>query len=122
MESYWIVPDTSYSARFYKDLFTDNQVSQEVVDELLVYVKKWTSQGIHVVGFRPPTSHAIRQYEHEKGGFVEVDFVKQFETAGGIWIPVPADDYQTFDGNHLDNQSAKQLATDLARQIKEQIF
>ncbi len=122
IESYWMVPDTSHSARFYKDLFTDDMVSQEVISGLLNYVERWTSRGIHVVGYRPPTSHTIRMYEHERGGFVEADFVEQFRNAGGIWIPVSPDDYQTFDGSHLEHQSAMRLASDLARQIHELIY
>lgn len=119
VESYWMVPDTSHSARFYKDLFTDDPVSQEVIDGLMEFVSRWTSEGIYVVAYRPPTSHTIRGYEHELGGFVESDFVEQFQNAGGFWIPVSPDDYQTFDGSHLEHQSAKRLSTDLAREIKK---
>jgi len=121
VESYWIKPDTSHSARFYKDLFTDDLVSQDVIDGLLEFVSRWRSEGIHVFAYRPPTSHTIRGYEHERGGFVESDFVKQFTDAGGIWIPVSPDDYQTFDGSHLEHQSAIRLSQDLARIIKEEI-
>lgn len=121
VESYWMVPDTSHSARFYKDLFTDDMVSQEVISGLMAFVERWTSMGIHVVGYRPPASHTIRMYENEQGGFVEADFVEQFRNAGGIWIPVSPDDYQTFDGSHLEHQSAMRLASDLARQVHELI-
>lgn len=120
VESYWIVPDTSHSARFYKDLFTGDRVSQEVIDGLLEYVSRWTSKGIYVVGYRPPTSFTIRGYEHERGGFKEDEFVEQFRKAGGIWIDVPPEDYETFDGSHLEHHSAMRLATDLARQLKDQ--
>ncbi len=121
VESYWVVPDTSHSARFYKDLFTDDPVSEEVIAGFLDVVKRWCGMGIHVVGFRPPTSHTIRQYEHEKGGFSEAEFVKRFTAAGGIWIPVSPDDYQTFDGSHLEHNSAMRISGDLARMIREQI-
>jgi len=119
VESYWMVPDTSHSARFYKDLFTDDPVSQEVIDGLLDFVTRWTSEGIYVAAYRPPTSHTIRGYEHELGGFDEAGFVEQFQNAGGIWIPVSPDDYQTFDGSHLEHQSAMRLATNLARELKK---
>lgn len=122
VESYWIEPDTSYSARFYEDIFTDNAVSEEVIEVLLEFVERWTKMGIHVVGFRPPTSHTIRNLEHERGGFVEEDFVELFTAAGGIWIPLSPDAYQTFDGNHLEHQSAMRLSADLARLIREQIL
>ena len=121
VESYWMVPDTSYSARFYEDIFTDNQVSEEVITGLMEFVERWTEKGIHVVGFRPPTSHTIRQLETERGGFSEADFVKRFTDAGGFWIPLSTDAYQTFDGNHLEHQSAKRISADLGRLIHEQI-
>ena len=119
VESYWIVPDTSHSARFYKDLFTDDPVSDEVIGGLVEFVERWTGMGIHVVGFRPPASYTIRQYERERGGFSESEFVERFTGAGGIWIDVPPDHYQTFDGSHLEHLSAKKLSADLARKIRE---
>ncbi|MFO7935867.1 MAG: hypothetical protein R6U78_17515 [Bacteroidales bacterium] len=121
VESYWIVPDTSHSARFYKDLFTDDPVSDEVIGGLVEFVEKWTGMGIHVVGFRPPASRTIRQYERERGGFSESEFVERFTGAGGIWIDVPPDRYRTFDGSHLEHHSAKRLSADLAREIQRKI-
>ncbi|MEN8158265.1 MAG: hypothetical protein ABFS10_15035, partial [Bacteroidota bacterium] len=91
VESYWIVPDTSQASRSYKNLFTDDPVSEEVIAGLLDFVERWRAMGIYVVGFRPPTSHTIRQYEHERGGFSEAGFVEQFTGAGGIWIPISPD-------------------------------
>ena len=121
VESHWMVPDTSYSARFYEDIFTDNQVSEEVITGLMEFVERWTSMGIHVVGFRPPTSHTIRQLETERGGFSEADFAQRFTDAGGCWSPVSTDAYQTFDGNHLEHQSARRISADLGRLIRDQI-
>ena len=121
VESYWIKQDTSHSARFYKNLFKDDPVSEEVIDGLLEFVERWTAEGIHVVAYRPPTSHTIRQYEHERGGFREQEFVDQFTGAGGIWIDISPDDYQTFDGSHLEHNSARRLATDLAREVRSRI-
>lgn len=122
VESYWIVPDTSYSARFYKDLFEGDPVSDEVISGLLEFVRKWTAMGIHVAAFRPPTSHTLRYYEQERGGFSEEEFVKRFKEAGGIWIDVDPDRYQTFDGSHLDHNSARRLSADLGRELKKQLL
>jgi len=121
VESYWIVPDTTHATRSYRDLFTDDPVSEEVIAGLLDFVERWTGMGIHVVGFRPPTSHAIREFEHERGGFREADFVERFTGAGGIWIPVSTDAYKTFDGSHLEHQSAMRISGDLARQIRARL-
>ena len=122
VESYWIVPDTSHSARFYKDLFEGDPVSEEVISGLLEYVERWTRKGIHVVAFRPPSSHTLRRYEHEKGGFNEEEFVQQFKEAGGIWIDIDPDDYQTFDGSHLEHESARRISADLGRQLKKTLL
>jgi hypothetical protein len=122
VESYWIVPDTSHSARFYKDLFEGDPVSEEVIRNLLEFVERWTRHGIHVVAFRPPTSHTIRHYEHERGGFNEAEFVQRFRDAGGIWIDIDPDDYQTFDGSHLEHQSARRISADLGRQLRERFL
>ncbi len=121
VESSWIVPDTGYSARFYEDIFTENKVSDEVIGELLRFTARWTGMGIHVVGFRPPTAWSIWKLEQEKSGFNETAFVDRFKAAGGIWIPFSLRDYQTFDGNHLDRQSAMRLSADLAIRIRQQI-
>lgn len=119
VESYWLQPDTAYSAQFYEEIFTGNQVSEEVIEGLLEFVKRWTGMGIRVVGFRPPTSQTIRMLERTRGGFEEADFVKRFEEAGGIWISLDNDAYATFDGNHLEHRSAMRLSADLATRIRE---
>lgn len=120
-ESWWVKQDTTRAARSYKDIFTDDPVDEEVIAGLLEKVEYWTAKGILVVGYRPPASHTIRQYEREKGGYKEADFIARFRAAGAIWIDVPPDDYQTFDGSHLDHLSAFQLSGDLATQIKAQL-
>ena len=120
-ESWWVKQDTTRAARSYKDIFRDDPVDEEVIAGLLDKVRYWTAKGILVVGYRPPASHTIRQYEREKGGYKEADFIERFRAAGAIWIDVPPDDYQTFDGSHLDHLSAFQLSGDLARQIKAQL-
>ncbi len=121
VESFWIKPDTGYSAQFYETIFTDNMVSEEVIGTLLDFVERWTAMGITVAGFRPPTSQTIRKLEKELGGFDEEVFVKLFTGAGGLWIDVRNDFYQTYDGNHLEHQSAMRISGDLGRMIREQM-
>lgn len=121
VESHWIQPDTGYSAQFYEDIFTENRVNGEVINGFMEYVERWSGMGIHVAAFRPPTSQTIRNLEHERGGFDEEDFIERFTSAGGIWIPLDNDAYQTFDGNHVEHLSAMRLSADLARSIRERI-
>lgn len=121
VETYWIVPDTSHAAQFYKDIFVDNPVDAKVIEGLLDFVRRWTEMGIHVVAFRPPVSHKLVEYENIDGGFVEAAFVEKFTAAGGLWLPLDKDAYQTYDGSHLEHHSAMRLSRDLARQIREEL-
>jgi hypothetical protein len=38
--------------------------------------------------------------------------------AGGIWLSFNPDDYVSYDGSHLDADSAKKLSRDLADKIR----
>jgi len=121
VETWWVQPDTMNAAKSYRTLFEGDPVSEEVIEGLMVFVEKWSSHGIQVVGFRPPASYTIRQFEEIRGGFSESAVRNRFLEAGGIWIDVNPGDYQTYDGSHLDHNSAMQFSADLARMIREQI-
>ena len=121
VETWWVQPDTMNAAKSYRTLFEGDPVSEEVIGGLMEFVEKWSSSGIHVVGFRPPATFTIRQYEEELGGFLESTLKERFRNAGGIWIDVNPEEYQTFDGSHLDHHSAMQISADLARTIRELI-
>ena len=46
--------------------------------------------------------------------------VKQaFSDAGGIWLDLPADAYQTYDASHLTTESSQRFSRDLAVKIKD---
>jgi uncharacterized iron-regulated protein len=85
------------------------------------FVERWTTKGIHVIGFRLPASYTIRKYEEERGGFSENTVSERFHEAGGIWIDIHPEEYQSYDGSHLEHHSAMQLSADLARMIREQV-
>lgn len=121
VETWWVQPDTMNAAKSYRTLFEGDPVSEEVIEGLMKYVEMWSSSGIHVVGFRPPATVTIRQFEEELGGFSESVVRDRFMEAGGLWIDVSPEDYQTYDGSHLEHYSAMQFSADLARTIHELI-
>ena len=82
----------------------------ELVNQLLNQVRKWHADGIQVYGLRIPTSAAMREVEDTFSRFNESSFKHKFETAGGIWIPVPLDGYDSYDGSHLRADSAIKLS------------
>ena len=51
-------------------------------------------------------------------GFREAEFIQEFRNAGGIWLSFNLDDYVSYDGSHLDADSAKKLSRDLAEKIR----
>ena len=74
-----------------------------------------------VFGFRSPVTEKILSIENELSGLEEDVFLEQFESAGGIWLSVPPGPYYTYDGNHLDKESAIRYSVALAEQIKKHL-
>ncbi len=74
VESWWLVPDTSYSAQFYEEIFTDNRVSEEVISRIACLRGKVDCHG-NSCG-RIPSSYkpGHSKLEEEKGGFNEAGF------------------------------------------------
>ena len=118
MESYWVRPDTSYSDQFYKVIFKDNKYFENAVGVLSRQIRIWTDEGINVVAFRTPTTQSIRMLEDSLSGFEIEPFKKELIENGAQWIEIDRRDYQTYDGNHLESESAVKLSRDLAKEIR----
>lgn len=118
MESYNLKPDSTNMLKSYTVTFTDNGYNEESLNMLCRQVNKWTGDGITVVAFRTPSTHAVRVLEDSLSGFLISSFIRQFENAGGNWIEVDRTKYQTYDGSHLDHLSAKQFSRDLAVEVR----
>jgi hypothetical protein len=58
--------------------------------------------------------------ENELSGFVESDCQVNVIQNGGHWIDLKEEvcNYSSYDGSHLDDESAIMLSGDLAREIK----
>jgi hypothetical protein len=119
MESYWVKRDTNNSIPSYKVIFKDNQFNEDAAGMLFRQVKKWIDEDIHVVAFRTPSTLGIRMLEDSLSGFEIEPFKEELIENGAHWIEVDRGEYQTFDGNHLENESALKLSVDLAREIRK---
>ena len=119
IESYWVRKDTNNSIISYKVIFKDNQFNEDAAGILYRRVQKWTEDGITVAAFRSPTTHGIRVLEDSLSGFVIEPFKQELIESGAHWIEVDRKKYQTYDGNHLESESAKQLSRDLAVEIRK---
>ena len=63
--------DTTEAVPSYVDDFSRYKVDEKYLQELYSQVKDWTSNGIKVIGFRPPVSLPMRQLEDSLGRYNE---------------------------------------------------
>jgi hypothetical protein len=94
------------------------RIDSTLVAGLLTQVQDWSSRGIRVYAFRPPTTERMVRFEDERSGFDEADFVARFEGAGGRWLRMDQAAYTTDDSSHLDRDAAVVFSRDLARAIR----
>lgn len=110
--------DTSMYMEQYRTAFENNPVDHHLTANLLSHVRRWCAAGIRVYAFRPPIAEPILQIEQECSRFDEPGFVAAFRRAGGIWIPIDALAYDTYDGSHLGRDEATRLSQTLAQEIR----
>ena len=98
--------------------FENNHVSKAVVDQMLLQVKLWVSQGIYVFAIRMPTTKEMELLENELSGYKENKIRNDFEEAGGRWISYEDRyDFTSYDGSHLDGESAKLFSEYIGKKI-----
>jgi hypothetical protein len=116
--SYEDKPWPESALKSYSTRFINNQVTEKNIQLVLDQVQKWTSQGVMVFGFRPPTTYKMVALEDSLSGYNELIVKTKFTEAGGKWLEFTIGDYSTYDGSHLQKESAMQLSSDLANKIK----
>jgi len=87
-------------------------------DVVFGQVREWTARGIRVYGARMPADPLVQRYEDSAYDFQEADVARRFVEAGGVWLPVEAVNYHTYDGSHLNKHSAIAFSRDMAARIK----
>jgi hypothetical protein len=112
------VPRPEKQLSLYRARFASSQVSSELRQDLLRVVQEWKSSGIQTFACRPPTTRAMVALEDSMSGFHEAEFIKEFTNARGIWLSFNIDDYVSYDGSHLEADSAKKFSRDLAEKIR----
>lgn len=110
--------DPGRGLSIYQKRFSSYQVSSEVVENMLSKVKELTKIGVTIFAFRPPTYPDMEKLEDATSGFVEKDFIRDFEAAGGRWLFL--DDrfsFDCYDGSHITGKAAKKLSHELGQKI-----
>ena len=112
-------PGKKKELKTYRRKYEKYQVSPAVIENLLDYVSQWTGSGIRVYAFLVPTCQEMVELEKEMSGFNQSQFVAAFKKAGGMWIDIDPAAYDSFDGSHLQSESALKFSSDLASRIYE---
>lgn len=119
VESEKFPTDTTEAIPSYIQDFTTYKVKEQYIRELIRQVNAWNKKGIKVIGFRPPVSAPMRMLEDTMGLYNEGSIKAQFKEAGGHWVDFNPNRYQTYDGSHLNKESALKLSNDLAAEIRK---
>lgn len=109
--------DYQRELRVYREGFQKVKVLPSLCEELFAAVRRWTDQGVLVVGVRVPTLPEMLEVENAVSGFDEETFVPRFAAAGGVWLAFDPADYSTYDGSHLDAGSAVRFSRRLDEEI-----
>jgi len=109
-KAYWHIKNTYPTVTF----------SSAVRENLIKKVAEWEAKGIQVFGFRPPAAAHFEAVETKC--YPEKALKTQFEAVGGTWIEIPKRKaYVTYDGNHLEEASAKRLSRVVGKAIKNDL-
>lgn len=97
----------------YRRLFEGSAVSPAISQGVLSRVASWRQAGIKVFGFSPPVSTEMTRFEDDVSGFDRVGFAAAFREAGGTWLSFRSDDYDSYDGSHLEVEGARRFSASL---------
>jgi hypothetical protein len=103
----------------YERRFVNNMPDEQNINAFIDFVKNATGDGIIVTGFQPPVPDEMKQLENEASGFSYETFIARFESAGGIWISPEDSNISTYDGSHLDRDSAREFSKRMAQTLRE---
>ncbi len=117
--SWYDVAQTREALPGYRGLFATSKVSADRCRDVFRTVREWKARGITTMGVRIPTTTEMVFLEESASGFREDWFISEFRRAGGIWLEVRGNDYRSYDGSHLEAESALKLSREIGQQIRE---
>ena len=85
-------------------------------------IAEWSKKDIIVIAYRPPVSHAMQKLENDVGLYDEQFIQTRVEKADGHWLNLNPTHFKTYDGSHLDKQSAIQLSEKIALEIQKHVI
>ena len=120
--SYRIPANPERALKSYVKNFKENRVSAAVINDLMKQVKEWHDEKYWVFALRMPSSLAMEQLEDSISGFDEKQLKFALQQNGGIWLDLgPRVEFESYDGSHLERESARKLSALVGRLIGDKI-
>ena len=117
-----IPADKTSALKSYRKNFRNNKVSPDILDELYNQVALWKANKIRVFAFRLPSTKEMELLEREISGFDELEIKTRLSASGAEWIEIGNSyNYNSYDGSHLDEESAERFSRYLGREIRKKI-
>lgn len=107
--------------KLYAKEFANNNFSEKSFQVLLDNIYDLTNKNVKVFTLRMPVYHKLKALEDSLSGFNEEIVKSRIINNGGSWLNIQDSLYSTYDGSHLDGESAKLLSRDIAKKIKSQL-
>lgn len=95
----------------------DTRFDQETYARLLGAVRSWRRAGIGVIAFRPPVPASTLEFEINVLEYQEQRIAADMRSAGATWVDIDITDYISYDGSHVESDSARKLSLRLATEM-----
>jgi len=107
--------------KLYAKEFANNKFSEKSFQVLLDNIYDLTNKNVEVFTLRMPVYHKLKALEDSLSGFKENILKSRIINNGGRWIDIQDSLYSTYDGSHLDGESARLLSKRIAKKINSQL-
>lgn len=101
----------------HRDVLVGRRVDEAGIAAFMDQTRTWTAGGARVFAFFPPAHEPRVAQEDSILGLDREAFVRSFEEAGGVWLDLPREGFDSYDGSHLTRDSALDLSRRLAALI-----
>lgn len=121
IESEKLPIDRDIALELYTKEFANNKFSEMAFQVLLENIFDLTNKNVKVYALRMPVYPKLKALEDSLSGFNENIIKSKIISSGGYWLNVQDSLYSTYDGSHLDGESARLLSVNIAKKIKSQL-
>jgi len=115
----YILPDSIHALNSYRKTFTEYKLTQKDMISTINKLKKIASTGVTVIAFRIPTTEQMEMLEDSISGFDEIFIKKELIEHSITYLDFKNSDFVSYDGSHLNENSARKLSKLIGRKIKE---